>query len=280
MFLRCTRLCPSIPQAPCIQESHFLLGDFMWIKGKSIQAIQYNSNAEKLSFQYFNTILKEEKTLPDVDIRALSIYNKALYKRFMYDLEAAENDFLRAEKVAEEIQDQMVLISSWNNIALLKAIGEQRKIASNLMGKVYDSISLVERSTWSRGWIRLTLGHTHKILGNIRKACEEFSIANEFAQETGYLLVKAGSLIGLAETSRFQQDFDRAVVKHLQSIEILEKISSNPYLAEAHFQTGLTYKQINKVEQSHQHFQKAIRLFEDIQAPQQVERTKQTINKL
>jgi len=76
----------------------------------------------------------------------------------------------------------------------------------------------------------------------------------------------------LAELYRIQYDFEKALSHHLESIEILDKIGAKCNLAEAYYQLGLTYQKMGATENSNTNFNEAIRLFNEMEAPKQVEK--------
>jgi tetratricopeptide (TPR) repeat protein len=96
--------------------------------------------------------------------------------------------------------------------------------------------------------------------------------AIEYAKKSKYIQVEAKALTGLAELYRIQDNFEEALSKHSESIKILDKIGTKCDLAEAYFQRGLTYQKMDKIENSQINFDKAIRLFTEMEAPNQVEK--------
>ncbi|MDB9449799.1 tetratricopeptide repeat protein [Dolichospermum circinale] len=142
---------------------------------------------------------------------------------------------------------------------------------------------------WRKIYALLKLGLIYKNLGNIKKSFKIYNAAIEFSQaESSYGWIEsaqelnynshynplvAKALTGLAELYRIQDNFEEALAKHSQSIEIFHKISGNRCdLAEAYFQLGLTYQKMGDFKNSQINFDEAIILFTAVAAPRQVEK--------
>ncbi|MTJ37040.1 tetratricopeptide repeat protein [Dolichospermum sp. UHCC 0260] len=143
--------------------------------------------------------------------------------------------------------------------------------------------------TWRKIYALLKLGLIYKNLGNIKKSLKIYNAAIEFSQaESSYGWIESAQelnynshynplvakvLTGLAELYRIQDNFEEALFKHSQSIEIFHKISGNRCdLAEAYFQLGLTYQKMGDFKNSQINFDEAIILFTAVEAPRQVEK--------
>jgi tetratricopeptide (TPR) repeat protein len=131
--------------------------------------------------------------------------------------------------------------------------------------------------SWSKGYTLLFLGMTYRNLKEIKKSFEIYNRAIAYAQDSNYTQVKAKALTGLGELYRMQGEFATALTHHQESIEILEYIGAKCDLAEAYYQQALTYQQMGDRENSKPNFDNAIKLFEEIEAPRQVERVIKSI---
>ena len=142
---------------------------------------------------------------------------------------------------------------------------------------------------WRKIYALLKLGLIYKNLGNIKKSLKIYNAAIKFSQaESSYGWIESAQelnynshynplvakvLTGLAELYRIQDNFEEALAKHSQSIEIFHKISGNRCdLAEAYFQLGLTYQKMGDFKNSQINFDEAIILFTAVEAPRQVEK--------
>ena len=109
-------------------------------------------------------------------------------------------------------------------------------------------------------------------LFNIKKAFDMFRIAQAYAEERHYPQVKANALTGLAWGLRIQQDWERTISYHYESIEILKTIGAKCDLGDAFFQLGLTYQAMGEHDQAEEYKAKALELFAQMEAPKQIER--------
>ncbi|HBE19988.1 MAG TPA: hypothetical protein DEG17_02480 [Cyanobacteria bacterium UBA11149] len=131
---------------------------------------------------------------------------------------------------------------------------------------------------WTKGYGLLFLGLTYKNLSIIPKAFQMYNQAIAYAKESHYTQVKAKALTGLAELYRIQNEFETAFTHHQESINILEKIGAKCDLAEAYYQLGLTHQKIGETQNSQENFNKAIELYNKIDAPKQVEKVQRAMN--
>jgi tetratricopeptide (TPR) repeat protein len=132
-------------------------------------------------------------------------------------------------------------------------------------------------SEWCIGYRFLFLGLTYKNIGKFQQSFEMYNEAISFSKESNYIQVNAKALTGLAELYRKEENLNQALSKHLEAIDILSKLQAKCDLAEAHYQLGLTYKEMAEIEKSGDNFREAIRLFDEIDASKQVERVRQSM---
>lgn len=157
---------------------------------------------------------------------------------------------------------------------------------------------------WRKIYVLNRLGIIYKNLGNIQKSLimyheviklsqektrfygntNPFILSLESSEAVKYNpehnLFVAQALTGLAELARIQNNFQEALSKHSESIEIFNKINANRYdLAAAYFQLGLTYQKMGEFQNSQINFEQAIILFTEAEVPLQVERVQKAIQK-
>jgi tetratricopeptide (TPR) repeat protein len=157
--------------------------------------------------------------------------------------------------------------------------GGNKEKAYNLAERAYNLRSINKLDTWGKGYSLLFLGLTYRNLCEFKKSFEMYCKAIAFAEKSHYTQVKAKALSGLAELYREQSDFTTALSHHLESIALLDKIGAKCDLAEAHYQRALTYQKMGDAEKSQTGFQEAIRLFNEMEAPNQVEKVRKAIGK-
>jgi tetratricopeptide (TPR) repeat protein len=138
--------------------------------------------------------------------------------------------------------------------------------------KIFDAAL----NSWVRGMALVFIGFVYKELGNTTKSINKFHESLSYARESNYSKVEGLSLLGLAEICRDQKEFSNALLYNLDSIRILE-YGAKCDLPEAYYQIGLTYQAMGEFERSSENFQRAIRLFSEMEAPKQIERVKRSI---
>ncbi len=152
--------------------------------------------------------------------------------------------------------------------------------SKHLADTIYKERLERKKETTSRGkaYMLFFLGGTYKNIGDFEKADEIYKEAIEYFDDSRYTQFKGRVLTNQAELCREQGNFETALDRHTESIELLDKIGAKCDLAEAHFQLALTYQKMGDREKSQPNFQTAIRLFTEMEAPKQVERVQQAIN--
>ncbi len=202
------------------------------------------------------------------------LFNTALCKIDLWEIEEAKHFFNQVCHLAEQSSnfDDYIVYSQGclaflNSCSGLKA--EAFRIAEDSLAAISTSNSL---TLWGIGHNLVILGLTYKNLGYLEKSrdiCQKVildSEANKFTQ------IKAKAITCLAELDREEAKFPQAISNHLEAIEMLYEIGAKCDLAEAHYQIALTYQKMGKIEQSRQNIQQAIALFNEMQAPKQVEK--------
>lgn len=154
-----------------------------------------------------------------------------------------------------------------------------RKEAFYLAEKSQNAIIKDKWSAWALGYRLLFLGQTYKNLEEPEKSFNMYHAAIAYAKESHYTQVKAKALSGMAELYREKGEFATALSHHSESIELLDKIGAKCDLAEANYQLALTYQKMGNTEKSQTSFQEAIRLFNEMEAPNQVEKVRKVIGK-
>jgi tetratricopeptide (TPR) repeat protein len=162
--------------------------------------------------------------------------------------------------------------------AFLNSCLHSKQKAAELAIKAYTEMSELEVSTWTLGVGLLFLGKTYKNISSFDKSSEFYDRAILFAEESQYFLIKANALLGKSEIYREQQEYHLAILSNLNAIELLEKFNAKCYFSEAYYQLGLTYQATSEIEKSDANFQKAIRLFTEMEAPKQVERVRRSMH--
>jgi tetratricopeptide (TPR) repeat protein len=261
------------------------LGDLYWLTGDINQSIE----SHKLSSR------SAEYAISSIDISPLNMFyakrlkisflvNTGLCKIDLWELKEAVIFFQEVEFFCNNHDESEN--SVYENVkvylyclAFLNSHLGYKESALNYTKQAEVVIYQIHNSSWSQGYSLLFMGLTYKNLGEFEKSFEMFHQAIAFAEKINYTQVKAKALSGLAELYREQSDFTTALSHHSESIELLDKIGAKCDLAEAHYQLALTHQKMGDAEKSQTGFQEAIRLFTEMEAPNQVEKVRKAIGK-
>lgn len=257
-----------------------ILRDLYWLTGNIHQAI----NCHQKSLELANSCLRNSENSKILTYELVMLHYKA-----RFNLGLCNIDILEFNKGLEFFEQIEVLMQDYDPtsyykeneatrlccLSLLHSYLSSPIKASRVAEEAYSKLEVSQRDSWSKGYSLLFLGITYKNIKNTERAFEMYNKAIAFAVASKYAQVKAKALIGLAELYRIQQDFDKALSHHLESIELLDKIGAKCDLAEAYFQFGLTYQAMDEAEQSLVYRDKALKFFTEIEAPKQIERVKQ-----
>ncbi|MEH2223434.1 AAA family ATPase [Nostoc sp.] len=220
---------------------------------------------------------KSGEILEELDEKLTKIsilFNTGLCKLELWEIEAAEDCFNAVCNLAEQnsnLDDYMAY--SQCCLALIKSSSGSKEDAFHLAEQAFSAMSSSSRVTlWGIGHSLVSLCLTYKNLGNLKKSCEFCQRAIFHAEENNFTQIKAKAISSLAELFREQGEFNRAIFHHSEAIEILDKIGAKSDLAEAYYQLALTHKKMREIAKSRESFMQAIALFNEMQAPRQVEK--------
>ncbi|MEH1939037.1 MAG: tetratricopeptide repeat protein [Nostoc sp.] len=220
---------------------------------------------------------KSEEILDNLDIKLIKIsmmFNTGLCKLDLLEMEAAEDCFKSVCNLAE--QDRNLD----NYMAYAQCCLAFVKSCSNLKEEAFyiaeDALSAISSSTkvtlWGMGHSLINLCLTYKNLGNLKKSFDLCQRAIFSSEENNFTQLKAKAITCLAGLYREEREFAKAVFHHAEAIEILNKIGAKSNLAEAYYQFALTHQKMGEIDNSRGNFMQAIALFNEMQAPRQVEK--------
>ncbi|TAE58109.1 MAG: tetratricopeptide repeat protein [Nostocales cyanobacterium] len=254
-----------------------LLGDLYWLTGSLNKAIKCHYESGEIATKL---------NIGDYVLRAS--FNTGLCYLELGEIESALQYFDKSYSDIDAIKMTIIVPELYYShecacicyLAFLNSYLGLNKIAYYFVKKFYDydSSTIDDLTVWVRGYSLLYIGKTYKVLGDLENAFLMYTQVISYAEETHYPQVKGKALTGLAELYRIQDDFETALFHHLESIEILEKISAKSDLSEAYYQLGLTYQKMGETKNSNTYFNKAIQLFQEMEAPKQVERVEKAKN--
>ncbi len=262
-------------------ELNNILGDLYWITGKIHQAILCqeatiatvsqplsNLSLDGHSFYYFKML--------QVD----SLLSLGLYKIDLWELS-------EASKLLQQVIDlaQHTKHHSWSEkaslcLALIESYQGETLKSAKLANRFYQLIVHEQNSQYNTGrfaYFIQILGQIFLNLHDHDKAEAIFNKAIAFSQESYYTQIKAKCLMGLAAVYRNKNQFALACSWHQEAIDLLDKIGAKCDLATAYHEWGLTLIVMKQPKLAKQAYNQAIQLFEQIQAPLQVTKVKQSL---
>jgi tetratricopeptide (TPR) repeat protein len=262
-----------------------ILGDTYWIIGEIRNSLSAHNKSAEIAKKISDEQKKCGVSKRIQRLYSVSFFNQGLCKMDLLEIEEAINlcEFHLSLDVyyGEDF-------NSYSFLAFLYAYIDSKKESEVLLEKSIslfcqrdfnkvNSPSIIH--TWSVGYYYIFTGKAYHELGEINNAEMQYNKAIIFASNTNFLQAKAKALTGLGEIY-MQSNLEVALNYHNESILILDNIGAKCDLAEAYYQQALTYQQIGESEKSEQNFQKAIQLFEAIEAPKQVEKVRKSMEKV
>jgi len=284
-------------------ELNNILGDVYWITGDIHGAIAcqqqtLSATAEVLQQKEETTKTTEQKE-NSCSLSTEKSSEKDTYYRKMLTVDAHLSiglycvDLWELERAAKEFEQVIALATgsahqAWADkatigLALVRANSKDAKAATELVNSVCTQFTTGSDDEHGRyAYFLQLLGQVFERLGKLSQAAALYERAIASAEAGHYVQVKARTLTGLAVLKRQQGELEHAIALHKQSVTLCETIGATCDLAEAYFQLGLsvdsqapssapeqaTAENLNQAA----YFERAIKLFSNIRAPQQVER--------
>ncbi|MCT7972963.1 hypothetical protein [Laspinema olomoucense] len=242
-------------------EVYNALSDMFWIKGNLNSAIQYCKKTKNLATKFGNT-----------DMLATSVLILGLCKISLHAFQESLEVFHEYMRISREKKLSNHEPTSYFCLAYVNSQLNNTNQAKYFLDIFLEEVEYAP-TPWDVGYAPLFCATTFKNLGLTQKACELYNQAIEFSTNQYYYpQVKAKALTGLAELDRIHNNFESALSKHTESIQILKKICAECDLAEAYYQLGLTHQAMGEISNSKSYFNQAIQLWKKIDAPKQIER--------
>lgn len=260
-----------------LSELYNILGDLRWITGNIHDAIECQEKTISLANQAIQSLTFTAETKRQfyyLNMLAVdSQLSMGLYKIDLWELEAAACLFQQVIRAAQNTEHHRWAEKASVCLALVYSYLGQRADALSLADDIHHTLSapLVEQSGRFAYFMQI-LGQTYLNLGNFDRAIALYRQALTFAEAGHYTQIKAKTLNGFAEIDRQQKSFKTALTRHIEAIELLDRIGAKCDLADAYFQLGLTYQAMQEIGKSRESFDRAIRLFLEMRAPKQVEK--------
>jgi tetratricopeptide (TPR) repeat protein len=250
-------------------KTYYLLSGLYRLSGNPKKSIEYVRQLEKIAIE-----------INHQELKMLALQNMGLAQMELLEIEDALRLFEEGLLLAEKIMPTRT-VTFWFCLALLNSCfchEEAKQKAFNFAQKAHKELAESNYlSHWRKGYGFSCLGMTYKNLGQFDKAFEMYHRAILFAEESYYTQAKAKAICGLAELYQSQGDSRQALLKYLESIELLKKIDNKFDLGEVYYQLGLSYRAIDEITKSNESFQEAIRIFIEMEAPKQVDRVRRSM---
>ncbi|WP_159790477.1 tetratricopeptide repeat protein [Sodalinema gerasimenkoae] len=280
-----------IPNCYTLVKSYNILGDIEWLRGNLSLSIRYHEMTKKLSGEVLSNQLLDSKDLIKCSrIFANSRFNMSLSEIDRLEIQKAKELLLESKELYsthlciyqfyEDFQTLSPRNKSKGYVITLPLAFCEAKLGNLVDAKNYLSnfkVSLLDATSWDIGYGIIFMALTYKELGDYKKSEQKYKDAINFSGPINYSQVQAKALTGLAEIYRLEGDYTKANSSHHKSIEILQKIGAKCDLAEAYYQLALTYQAMDDRQNSQLYFQKALTLWERIDAPKQIERVRQSM---
>ncbi|MGK7949364.1 MAG: NB-ARC domain-containing protein [Xenococcaceae cyanobacterium] len=259
-------------------ELNNILGDLYWITGKVHKAIACQQQTITIATKCLQTSLSRENERTHYYLKMLlvdSLLSIGLYHIDLWKLTTASTYFQQVIEFSQNTKHRRWAEKAAIGLALVNSYLNLNSAAYKTAEKFYQLIVKAEDSEYNTGrfvyFIQL-VGQIYLNLGELAKAKTIFNRAIAFSQESQYTQIQAKSFTGIAIIYRQENNFEQANKFHEYAINLLEQIGAKCDLAEAYFQWGLTVQKLSQQEKSKKYFERAIKLFQEIDAPKQIEK--------
>jgi tetratricopeptide (TPR) repeat protein len=277
-----TDIMSSIEPNYTLSRLYNILGDTYWMTGKIHQAILHHHQSREVAVIY----RKENFDLPQ-NIKSrlrrcevASILNIGLCQIDLWELEKAIDLLEEIVEIAiPEHDEDYYFYEPINNaffcLAFLYSELHFFDKANEFIERSKKITNIKTQTEWARGNRLIFLGHAYKNIGILDYAIDSFERTLDFAKDSNYPQSKGKALVGLATTLRVRTNLSDVVSLYYEAIDTLKPIGAKCDLAEAYFQLGLTYQEMGKYGEAEIYKAKALKLFEQMEAPKQIERVNQ-----
>ena len=263
-----------------------IIGHFYWQSGSLQTAI----NCHKLSEEISDKALKYNEDIEEIfkinnmiglrELKIISFFNRGFCNLDLWNIQEAIHFFSECNKYASQLTNnfpERYSLISYCGLAFAYSYLNDFTQTNYFIKKAEEKIDVSQKTLWGTGYCLFFLGMAYKNVGNIDKSFEMYDKAISFTDKVYYSQLEAKISTGLAELHREKQEFDLAFKYHSKSIEILDKLCAKCDLAEAYFQQALTNQKVGNIKISEENRDIAIQLFNQIEAPKQVEKVKQAM---
>ena len=265
-------------------ELNNILGDLYWTTGKIHRAIACQQETIVTSQNCYKLITHLPKHEHDLYywrmLEVDSLLSLGLYNIDLWELTTAADLFQQVIDIAHNTKHH-----SWSEKARLglTLVNSYRAIANppdSIVTRLYRLIVELEDKTYNTGrfaYFMQILGQIFLNYEQIEPATIMWQKAIAFSRSSHYTQIEAKSLVGLAKVERYNNNWQQANTYHQQAIQLLEQIGARCDLAAAYFQWGISLQVNRQLVDARSCFDRAIKLYQQISAPKQVARIKNSI---
>lgn len=258
-----------------LAKLYHTLGAICWLKGEIHRAINYCDQSREIAKVCLLSmgIDHDEETVQKLKLIVInSLLTIGICQIGSWQLEEAVTTLTQVVKLCEELDYEKYAPSALFYLAFLKSCLGQNQEASEIANYLYNRLPEEGLPSWVTEYRLFYLLITYNNLGEIERAFKIYQKDILYAKKSPYTQAKTKALIGLAQLYREQEKFKKAVACHEKGIRDLGELDAKLDLAEGYYQLALTYKKMGIITKSKENFEKAIALFNEMQAPKQVEK--------
>lgn len=253
------------------------MGNINWGKGNIHYALEYQEKAKSALERCKNCHIEDYNF--SVESRfVLYLFNVGLYKIYLWELGSAIYQFEEAIAFSIKNKNDGRTLKSESFMAFAKAAIGQKDEALKLAEKSFQKILSGNHGEIIHfGFYLWILGRTFRLLEKYEAAIEAFekSSLDNFYEDNAQ--ARARLLYGLAEVDLDNGNFESSMKKCQESVNLLRSIGAKSDLAEAYFQLGNSKRLMDDSIGSSDAYSNAIKIFEEMQAPRQIERVKEKL---
>jgi tetratricopeptide (TPR) repeat protein len=235
--------------------------------------------------------LNHESGSPPIHHRRRELYSLlsiGLYRIDLWDLRQATRIFEKIIEQSQQLGLDSLTAKAECHLAFIKSCTGESEVAIALIDKAHqfiDQFHSSEDEPISHGFLYhlWALGSACKNIGLLDQAQSNYRRILSALETLEQPEIQAKTLTGLAELCRARADYSTAILHHHNAIALLEKIEAKCQLAEAHYQLGRTLKGSGAIDTAVEmafHFSEAARLFNEVGAPLQVAKMKDSTTQL
>ena len=249
-----------------VNRLYSVLGDAFWMLGNTLEALESHKKSREIaSFHNYR------------ELEVIALLDLGLCKEDLWEVEEAISLYREVILLSEETEYKRHAVQARYCLAHLYSYMDSLDKSRFYIAQVWEELSKVKLGIRSTGYRLYALGFVSNYLGDTEKSLGMYNRAITYAEQGRFGQLKGISLVGLAILYRGQGDMANALSKHIEALDLLCKVGAKRSCAEAYYQLGLTYQAMNEATMSYENFQKAIHYFNEMKAPKQVERVRQSM---